>query len=199
MSNKKEYRSSARSRRLIRQAFLELIEEKSVDKITVSDIVNRADLNRSTFYTHYPDVYGIIEELQQEIVERNMGLFSNLEYRSVLNDPMPYLRSIAAMLEENMTLFQKLGRAVQSNHQWDIYRRLMVEDVMHHSDIPPEVLDNPMFLARIHFFLGGILNTFQQWAEGNVNCTLDEICADVAEIIRQTAAQYMETNWMMKP
>lgn len=49
MAPKKEYRSAVRSRRLIREAFLQLLQEKELRKITVTDIVNRADINRTTF------------------------------------------------------------------------------------------------------------------------------------------------------
>ena len=41
MREKAEYRSSIRSRRLIRQAFVELLQEKELEKITVTDIITR--------------------------------------------------------------------------------------------------------------------------------------------------------------
>ena len=67
MAERKEYRSAIRSRRLIHQAFLELLREKPFEKITVTDIVNRADINRSTFYAHYPDVRGLVEALVETL------------------------------------------------------------------------------------------------------------------------------------
>ncbi|MBR2950520.1 MAG: TetR family transcriptional regulator, partial [Lachnospiraceae bacterium] len=66
MAEKKENRSAIRSRRLIREALLELLQEKKFEKITVTDIVKRADINRSTFYAHYPDVMGLLEELMED-------------------------------------------------------------------------------------------------------------------------------------
>ena len=63
MEQKKEYRSAARSRRLIRRAFLELLDERPFEKITVLELAERADVNRSTFYAHYPDIFGVVEEL----------------------------------------------------------------------------------------------------------------------------------------
>ena len=47
-----EYRSAIRSRRMIREAYTVLLKEKDLSKITVTDIVNRADINRATFYAH---------------------------------------------------------------------------------------------------------------------------------------------------
>ena len=102
MEKRKEYRSAVRSRRLIRSAFLELLREKAYEKITVTDIVTRADINRSTFYAHYPDVRGLVEEIVGEAITHstelakgrktfpsagqqfmNIGLMSHIKYQSV--------------------------------------------------------------------------------------------------------------------
>lgn len=195
MAGKKEYRSSRRSRRLIRQAFLELLEERGLDKITVVDIVNRADVTRSTFYVHYPDIYGIIEEIQSEIICRHMEQFPQIEYRCILQDPTPYLKSIAAMLEENMSLFRKLGHNIQVNQHLEVFCKTMVEDTTTRSDIPDEVRNSSTFPIRVHFFLYGVLNTFQRWAEGTLACSLEELCRDVSNLIRQSASGYLDTNW----
>ena len=69
MAEKKEYRNAVRSRMLIRTAFADLLHEKPVEKITATDIINRSGINRSTFYAHYPDARGIIDEIGNEIVE----------------------------------------------------------------------------------------------------------------------------------
>ena len=98
MADRREYRSSIRSRRMIREAFLELLEEKEFGKITVTDITNRADLNRSTFYAHYPDVQGVVEEIQDEIINKNMEMVREVKYRNILKDPLPYLNSICITL-----------------------------------------------------------------------------------------------------
>lgn len=195
MAEKKEYRNSVRSRRLIRQAFFDLLEEREFSRITVTDLVERADLNRSTFYAHYPDIYGVVEEIQQEIVERNMALFNRLEYRDLLRDPMPYLRSIAATLEEDRALLRKMGRTAPASRQLEPYRRIMVEDVIRCSDIPDEVRGSPALAVRVHFFIGGILNAFQEWADGTLDCTSDELCGEIAQVVRQSASDFLDRDW----
>ncbi len=44
-----------RTRKTIKEAFVELMEEKGFDAITVKDITTRAGINRGTFYAHYQD------------------------------------------------------------------------------------------------------------------------------------------------
>ena len=50
---KKTYRNFTRSEKAIIRAYVELMQKKVRSRITVTDIVNTADLNRSTFYAHF--------------------------------------------------------------------------------------------------------------------------------------------------
>lgn len=64
-----------RSRLLIENAFLELLGEKSLSKVTVGDIATRAGVNRSTFYTHFYDKYALFDH----IVLSRLGLRVQLD------------------------------------------------------------------------------------------------------------------------
>src|SRR5512136_692377 len=70
MGEKAEYRSAMRSRENLRKAYVELIHEKGTVNITVKELVERADVNRSTFYAHYQDIYAVLEEIENEIVQK---------------------------------------------------------------------------------------------------------------------------------
>lgn len=198
MTERKENRSARRSRRMIRQAFQELLEEREFSKITVIDIVERADLNRSTFYAHYPDIYGIVDEMQEEIINRNMELFQRIEFRNILKDPKPYLQCIAATMEENLALIGRLGLSENIQRKSGRLQQLMEYDIMNHSDIPREVRESALFAIRVHFFMGGIMNTYQRWAEGKLGCTLDQVSTQIADMIRQTATGFLETDWLQR-
>ena len=52
-TKKKTYRNFKRSEKAIIRAYVELIQNKGDKRITVTDIVENADLNRSTFYSHF--------------------------------------------------------------------------------------------------------------------------------------------------
>jgi len=51
----REDRRVRRTRRLLREALLELVAEKGYDRVTVQDVIDRADLSRATFYAHFRD------------------------------------------------------------------------------------------------------------------------------------------------
>ena len=51
-------------------------------------------------------------------------------------------------------------------------------------------------LLIIVIFLGGIINAYQRWAEGKLNCTLDQVSSQIGDIICQSAKAFLETDWM---
>jgi len=53
---------------MIKESLIELLKEKSIDKITVKELSELADINRSTFYTHYCDIYAVAEEMAEEFI-----------------------------------------------------------------------------------------------------------------------------------
>lgn len=57
-----------RTKEAIREALIELIEEKGFEGITVKDITTRAKINRGTFYSHYQDKYDLISKCEEEML-----------------------------------------------------------------------------------------------------------------------------------
>ena len=187
MAEKKEYRSAIRSRRFIRQAFLELLIEKRFEKITVTDIVNRADINRSTFYAHYTDVKALIEEIQYEIVNRSISLIKETDFLELLNSPIPFLQKLIDIANENRELYTILGKTALSFNQLEKIKVLLVEKAMNLTEIPEEIRSKKKFEIRVNFFVGGIINVYQQYLVGTLDATPEEIIDDIADLIKSSS------------
>lgn len=65
-----------RTRDLIQRSFLEIVDEKGFNSISVQDITVRAGINRATFYAHFPDKYALLDyaigEMFRAEIERRM-------------------------------------------------------------------------------------------------------------------------------
>ena len=59
----------------IKYVFLNLLKEKDISRISVSDICRQAGIHRTTFYVHYKDVADLMEHLVTEMYQQVMGLF----------------------------------------------------------------------------------------------------------------------------
>ena len=67
--------SSRKTRNLIKNTFAEMLsEKKEINKISVTELVKRANINRGTFYTHYNDIYEVAEDFSNELIDK---FFSN--------------------------------------------------------------------------------------------------------------------------
>ena len=57
-----------KTKKAIRNAFIELRTKKPLEKITVKELCALACINKSTFYSHYEDIYALSEAMEQETV-----------------------------------------------------------------------------------------------------------------------------------
>ena len=53
---------------VIKDAFVALLKEKPLNKVTVKEICNLAEINRATFYKYYSDPYDLLNKMEQEIM-----------------------------------------------------------------------------------------------------------------------------------
>lgn len=63
-----------KTKKQLRLALTTLMLEKNINEITVSQLTALADLNRSTFYIHYQDIYDMVEQIQTEIFQQFVKL-----------------------------------------------------------------------------------------------------------------------------
>lgn len=52
----------------IHNTFLELRSRKPLEKITIKELCEKAQINKSTFYSHYKDIYDLSDQLETEVV-----------------------------------------------------------------------------------------------------------------------------------
>ncbi|WP_339315914.1 TetR/AcrR family transcriptional regulator [Paenibacillus sp. FSL R10-2734] len=72
-----------RTKESIRQALVELINEKGFDALTVKDITTKANINRGTFYAHYQDKFDLMTKCEEEIM-LDMSTITKQKYPSVI-------------------------------------------------------------------------------------------------------------------
>ena len=98
--------SSRKTRKLIRSTFAEMLSEKgTIDKITVTELVNRADINRGTFYTHYDDVYAVAEDFETEILEQFDSASGDIA------DLDSFIEKFFSFIKENEPYYKMLCRS----------------------------------------------------------------------------------------
>lgn len=65
------------TKKAIKESFFNLLEYKELNKITVSELCQLADVNRATFYRYYLDIYDLFDKIQEEFVEELKAAINN--------------------------------------------------------------------------------------------------------------------------
>jgi AcrR family transcriptional regulator len=89
-----------RTRKLIRDALLSLLAEKTFESISVQDIAERATVNRATFYAHYTDKFALLDALVREDVREAL----------LLDDPTPATSTRALLASVGKSVFAFVGK-----------------------------------------------------------------------------------------
>ena len=69
-------RREIKTRQAIRNAFLALRAHKPLERITVRELADRAEISKATFYLHYHDIYDLSESLQEDVIQRILSSVS---------------------------------------------------------------------------------------------------------------------------
>lgn len=65
------------TKKVLHNAILELLKEKSIDKVTVKEICEIAGLNRGTFYLHYNSPADLLKDVENQFISDNMKYFDS--------------------------------------------------------------------------------------------------------------------------
>ena len=86
-----------KTKKNIREAFLELRRKHSLDEIKVNVLCEKAMVNKTTFYNHYQDIYELSEELEKEVLNRFLDNFKDIDM--LLTDTNRFINGMHAVLE----------------------------------------------------------------------------------------------------
>lgn len=189
---KAEYRNSVRSRRLICDALLELLEEKPLEKITVTDIAKRADVNRGTFYRHYDSVNDVISELQDALIEQMDQYFASLDAPLDADNIMIVTAGCLKIIyEQNRSRYVPLLLHQQLYFADKVSKRFQAR-FLTAKNIPGDEYSRKELLVRANLLAHGVVGVFYAAANGTLDVPtdsvfhyVDNLVADMQEVQAQ--------------
>ncbi len=178
-------RRSQRTRRAVRQAMLELITERGWDAVAVQDICERADIGRSTFYTHYPSkddlLLGSLEDLRQFL--RDHG-----RQRRLAGDDSAF--SFALGLAEHAFEQRRLFRALVGRRSGYLVQQRFREMVIRlvGDELPPGDLPGLPRSAVQRWLAGAFVELLGWWIEQRSLLPPEELAAMFDQLARPVLA-----------
>ena len=104
-----------KTKKSIRNAFIELRTNKPLEKITVKELCALACINKSTFYSHYEDIYALSEAMEQETVASIISGIDHLKDYTFENSDV-FSRELCLAFMSQISLIRILFSGKEQNH-----------------------------------------------------------------------------------
>lgn len=157
----------------VKRAFIEIVSEKGLERLSMSDIARRAGINRGTLYLHYTDKYDLLRKLEDEALDRLAGiLFSPLPAGGV-NAPGDLVRDDAILealryVRGEQALFRALVSPGGDTEFVERIKEMIGQSIfdeirqsgLHQANDP----DIPNEYVR-EIVLGGVMAAIRRWLE----------------------------------
>ena len=162
--------SSIKTRNLIKKTFAELInEKKQLNKITVTELVKRAELTRSTFYTHYDNIYEVAQDYQLQTIELlcndNLKLYSK-------DDIEEYFVNIIQCLKDNEKTYKLLLSANEALSFLEKLKHIASQKI--YDALKTDCSDKYLEL-NVSFFINGVMTEILEYFRNESSYSLDEL------------------------
>ena len=106
----KDNRSTRRTRSAIRDALTEMLAVKPVGKITVQELIDRANICRTTFYAHYEDIYDLLSEVENDILSEIREGLEGLDQAPIrVEEQYPAIEAVVAVYAKHEKLIRLLN------------------------------------------------------------------------------------------
>ena len=147
------------TQRILKESLLALLKQKPINKITVKEVCELAELNRATFYAHYSDCFALLEQIENELLEAFQDSLKLLDSFDVT----ALIEAIYAMVEKNedacrVLIFQGAS-ASDLQRMIDLARDESIaywkQKLRHATDAELEMLYTHLSNGLMHVVVGG--------------------------------------------
>lgn len=108
MTSKKDNRKVRYTKMVLQDSLIELMKEKPISKITIKALCEKADINRSTFYSHYADQYDLLRTIEDETISWLKEVAKSIITETNQDQIMPILVSVMQYIVDNSKHLQVL-------------------------------------------------------------------------------------------
>lgn len=160
----------------IEKVFIELLQTKELDEISVSDICKRAGLNRTTFYANYTDIYGLADAIRDKLENEVSDLYKEEVMQGFnSNDFLKLFRHI----KDNQIFYKTYFKLGYDNN----YKNFRYDTALAHKHF-----QNKFIEYHMEFFKAGITQIIKIWLKGGCK----ESPEDMFEIIKSEYSRRTE-------
>ncbi len=166
--NVKNNKRRRESQKKIEKAFIELLQTREIKDITVSDLIKMTELNRSTFYANYIDIFDLADKTREKLENEFSNLFADYDY---FNERSGALKMFTHIKENQIFYKTYFKLCYDKKHLITTYDEKRAEK---------ERIDSNL-KYHIEFFRNGLNAIIKMWLETGCKESPEEM----AEVLKQ--------------
>lgn len=187
MKPKLEDRRVRRTKKLLKESFIELMSEKQIKDITVKDLTEHADLNRGTFYLHYLDIYDLLNQLEDEVIENVSMMIQDFNFRNSNQSTYLLLEQLFEYIYDNKHILKTFLQSHSQEHFFNKIQLLIKTiglDTLKNLYQESDSIEYTLFLS---FVSNGVIGVTEQWISDGMTLTPKEMALLIDNIINHGA------------
>lgn len=157
------------TKKILKESLMELMKEKPITKITIKEICDLSEMSRSTFYLHYQDQFGLLADIEEEVLENTEKALGNLGNAFGTPD------SIEAYLEYIKENKETFGILLCQPETEDFQKKILGKIEVNVRNSVPEMLDNKNAKYLFTFVMHGSLSVLRTWIESGFDTNTKEL------------------------
>lgn len=162
---------------------MELIaEKKSIDKITVNELAERADITKTTFYYHYEDIYAVAEEFENELIDELNDTIEKIS-KDNPSDYSEYIRKILAFVKENEKNYRLAANASEMALFTDKLKNIFSKRMVVEASSWGFSSDYEKRAVQVYFLGSACVDTMVRYLKGDLCDSLDTVGDVIIEAI----------------
>jgi AcrR family transcriptional regulator len=170
--NVKDNQRTRLSKRMFRNALLELLEEKGgIEKISVRELCEKAQLNRSTFYAHYAEPREVLAEAEEDILNETAGHIKKIGAQKK-GGGKEYVSSFLRYIRENDRVFRVLLVTAADPAFKNRFVQLSLLSLFEHMQL---TTDNEKQQYIYSYLLSGSFGVITQWIRSDYAAAVPEL------------------------
>lgn len=178
------------TKKVIKETLITLLNEKEINKITVSEICKIADINRATFYRYYLDVYDLLDKIKEAFVNELLIVSNNQDDYTISS----FVKDLLTVFLDNKELVKVLF-----NKKSDIYflndiLEVAFERCKNKWEMSASGLSTENIEYASIFIFNGALGIINYWVQNNFEKSIDEVCNIIESLSYYGINQFIYNN-----
>lgn len=180
----KENRKTRYTKMVLQNSLFELLEKKPITKITIKELCENADINRTTFYSHYTDQYDLLTKIENETLSWAKEAVASLTDKNDKSENIKIMEEIFQYFVDNSKNLKVLmSERGDINFQKQIFTIIYQQCGIYFSSEPDaNSCERDEYFV---FVVNGSIGLLQHWLKNGIKRSAREM----AEIIYNMAVQ----------